>query len=171
MPDVSRLYINGEEHEVNDLKKSTRQARIAALIQEKPMATQEELTEALGKEGINVTQATVCRDVREMNLRKVMVERGKYRYALPEEKKDADHAKMEKTFFSSLLNVEIGGALVVLKTLPGTANALAYVIDSLEWPEVLGTVAGDDTIFVALAGEEEKEFFLKRVQDKRELFK
>lgn len=153
------------------MKKSTRQARITALIQEKIIATQEDLTEALKEEGISVTQATVCRDVREMNLRKIMVERGKYRYALPEKEKDSDHAKMERTFFSSLVNVDIGGALVVLKTLPGTANALAYVIDTLEWPEVLGTVAGDDTIFVALAGEDEKEFFLKRIQDKREIFK
>lgn len=116
--------------------------------------TQDELAEALRSEGIDVTQATVSRDIKEMMLVKVPTGDGSYRYAFPAEHNiTVSVARLEKTFQDSVLSVNSSGNIIVLRTLPGTAQAVAYVLDNIRWPEIIGSVAGDDTIFLVVKPE------------------
>ncbi len=141
--------------------KSKRQAKIKEIVENQNIETQEELALALEKEGFVVTQATVSRDIKEMMLVKVPNAEGGYCYAYP---KEHGHMltpeRMERTFRDSVINIKIGGNLAVLHTLPGTAQAVAFVIDYMKWPEVMGTVAGDDTIFTALNDPADADKFL-----------
>ena len=127
--------------------------------------TQDELAQALRSEGIDVTQATVSRDIKEMMLVKVPTGDGGHRYAYP-----SDHnvtvslARLEKTFQDSVLSVNSSGNIVVLKTLPGTAQAVAYVLDNVRWPEIIGTVAGDDTIFLVVKPEKNVDKVVERFE-------
>ncbi|MBP2665661.1 MAG: argR [Firmicutes bacterium] len=134
--------------------KTHRQTRVKEIVDRLVIRTQDELAEALRGEGIDVTQATVSRDIKEMMLVKVPTGDGNYRYAFP-----SDHnatvsvARLEKTFQDSVLSVNSSGNIIVLRTLPGTAQAVAYVLDNVRWPEIIGTVAGDDTIFLVVKPE------------------
>ena len=134
--------------------KTHRQTRVKEIVDRLVIRTQDELAEALRAEGIDVTQATVSRDIKEMMLVKVPTGDGNYRYAFP-----SDHnatvsvARLEKTFQDSVLSVNSSGNIIVLRTLPGTAQAVAYVLDNVRWPEIIGTVAGDDTIFLVVKPE------------------
>lgn len=131
--------------------KTHRQARVKEIVERMVIRTQDELADALRSEGIDVTQATVSRDIKEMMLVKVPTGDGSYRYAFP-----SDHAvtvsvaRLEKTFQDSVLSVNSSGNIIVLRTLPGTAQAVAYVLDNVRWAEIIGTVAGDDTIFLVV---------------------
>jgi len=134
--------------------KTHRQTRVKEIVDRLVIRTQDELADALRTEGIDVTQATVSRDIKEMMLVKVPTGDGNYRYAFA-----SDHAatvsvaRLEKTFQDSVLSVNSSGNIVVLRTLPGTAQAVAYVLDNVRWPEIIGTVAGDDTIFLVIKTE------------------
>ncbi|MDR3593017.1 MAG: arginine repressor [Negativicutes bacterium] len=129
--------------------KTKRHARIKEIVESRSIQTQEELADELRKIGIEVTQATVSRDIKEMMLIKVPAADGEYRYALPREHNAAfSQSRMERTFQDSVIAVDHSLNLIVLKTHPGTAQAVAYTIDTVNWPEILGTVAGDDTICV-----------------------
>ncbi|VBB08001.1 arginine repressor [Lucifera butyrica] len=130
--------------------KGLRHAKIKQIIEQQIIDTQEDLAEALKKEGIEVTQATVSRDIKELMLIKVPIGDGQYRYAFPPEQNAAFAQSRMRTFQDSVLSIDFSGNIIVLKTLPGTAQAVAFMIDYVKWPEVLGTVAGDDTIFVAV---------------------
>jgi transcriptional regulator of arginine metabolism len=111
--------------------------------------TQEELAEALRRQGIDVTQATVSRDIKELMLIKVPVGDGRYRYAFPQEQTVLiSPARMERTFQDSVVGIDHSQNIIVLKTMPGTAQAVAFTIDYVKWPEIIGTVAGDDAILV-----------------------
>jgi len=129
--------------------KGLRHAKIKEIIERKVIETQEDLAEALRLENITVTQATVSRDIKELMLVKVPTSDGRYHYAFPQEQNIVlCQSRMERTFRDSLVDIDYSSNIIVLKTLPGTAQAIAYTIDSVKWPEILGTVAGDDTIFV-----------------------
>ena len=131
--------------------KRYRVMKIKEIIQNQVIETQEELAEALRKEGIAVTQATVSRDIKELMLIKVSDMRGGYRYAFPKERSHMmSSEQLERLVRNSVISVWAGGNLVVLHTLPGTAQGVAFAIDSMKWVGVMGTVAGDDTIFVAV---------------------
>lgn len=131
--------------------KGLRHAKIKQIIEQQVIDTQEELAEALRKNDIDVTQATVSRDIKELMLIKVPTGDGRYRYAFPPEHNMIfSQSRMERTFQDALVSMDHSGNIIVLKTLPGTAQAVAYTIDYVKWPEVLGTVAGDDTIFVVV---------------------
>ena len=127
--------------------------------------TQDELAEALRNEGIDVTQATVSRDIKEMMLVKVPTGDGCYRYAFPSEQNiTVSASRLEKTFQDSVLSVNSSGNIIVLRTLPGTAQAVAYVIDNIRWPEIIGTVAGDDTVFLVIKPENVVEKVIERFE-------
>ena len=129
--------------------KALRHSKIKEIVERYIIETQEELADALSKHGIDVTQATVSRDIKELMLIKVPTGDGRYRYAFPPEQNIVlSQARMERTFRDSLVAIDYSQNIVVLRTLPGTAQAVAYTIDYVKWPEVIGTVAGDDTIFV-----------------------
>ena len=128
--------------------KGLRHAKIKQIIDQQVIDTQEELAEALRKNSIAVTQATVSRDIKELMLIKVPTGDGRYRYAFPPEQNAALYQSRMRIFQDSIVSIDYSQNMIVLKTLPGTAQAVAYTIDYVKWPEILGTVAGDDTIFV-----------------------
>ena len=145
--------------------KTHRQAKVKEIVERLVIRTQDELAEALRNEGIDVTQATVSRDIKGMMLVKVPTGDGSYRYAFPSEHNvTVSVARLEKTFQDSVLSVNSSGNIIVLRTLPGTAQAVAYVLDNVRWPEIIGTVAGDDTIFLVVKPEKAVETVKERFE-------
>jgi len=131
--------------------KALRHANIKKIIENNIIETQEDLAEALSKQSITVTQATVSRDIKELMLIKVPVGEGRYRYAFPVENITAFlQPRMERIFQDSVVGMDYSGNIVVIKTLPGTAQAVAAAIDNTKWPDIIGTVAGDDNILVVV---------------------
>ena len=129
--------------------KALRHSKIKELVDRYVIETQEELADALSKQGIDVTQATVSRDIKELMLIKVPTGDGRYRYAFPvEQNVIMSQARLERTFQDSIVTIDYSQNIIVLRTMPGTAQAVAYTIDYVKWQEIIGTVAGDDTIFV-----------------------
>ena len=133
------------------MNKQERQQLIRNLVETRNIETQEDLANALRESGIKVTQATVSRDIKELMLVKVSDMRGSYRYSIPKERTHMmSSEQLERLVRNSVISVQSGGNLVVLHTLPGTAQGVAFAIDSMKWIGIMGTVAGDDTIFVAI---------------------
>lgn len=133
--------------------KQTRQVTILELIKEHRVGSQEALRERLQHRGINVTQATLSRDIRELRVVKVQDAEGTPRYRKREE---WENAPPLPTLLPVLfLSAEGTGNLLVVRTTYGGAKAVAIAIDSEEWPEVLGTIAGDDTILLILKNDED----------------
>jgi len=131
--------------------KVLRHAKIKEIIDHSEVETQEELAEALRKDGIEVTQATVSRDIKELRLIKVPTGDGRYRYAFPMDQSMVfSQSRMERMFRDSVTGIDSSQNIVVIKTLPGTANAVASTIDCARWPEIIGTVAGDDNILIVV---------------------
>lgn len=129
--------------------KGLRHSKIKEIIERSVIETQEELAEALRKEGIEITQATVSRDIKELMLIKVPTGDGRYRYAFPIEQNILfSQARMERIFRDAVTSIDFSENLIVIKTLPGTANAVASTIDYAKWPEIIGTIAGDDNILI-----------------------
>jgi transcriptional regulator of arginine metabolism len=122
--------------------------KIREIITAKEVETQDELVNELKRAGYNVTQATVSRDIKELHLVKVLTDRGIYKYSLPADHRFNPLQKLRRILKESFINIEQSENLIVIKTLPGNANALASVLDRLNWEEILGTIAGDDTILV-----------------------
>lgn len=136
--------------------KSQRRYALMEIINSQRIATQKELRQALRKSGFQVTQATLSRDIKELQLVKIADEDG-YRYALPGEQASRSTQgnralleRLKRLFQDSVLTVEAGEFLIVVKTLPGAAQSVASAIDNAGLPTVMGTVAGDDTIFMAI---------------------
>lgn len=145
--------------------KALRHAKIKEIIEKHIVETQEELAELLRTESIDVTQATVSRDIKELMLIKVPTGDGRYRYAFPSEQNVIiSPSRMERIFQDSVTAIDFSQNIIVLKTMPGTAQAVAYTIDYVKWPEVLGTVAGDDTIFVVVKPPEAVQRVLTKFQ-------
>lgn len=134
--------------------KTKRQDRILNLISEHVIETQDELIAKLTAEGYSVTQATISRDIRELRISKILGESGKYHYVSPEPTNEAVKKDLRNTYMASVISVACGRNIVVVKTHPGLAQAVAAGIDGMHIPELLGCVAGDDTIF-AVAHDDE----------------
>lgn len=134
--------------------KTIRHAAILKLIQENVVETQEELARLLKDHGYQVTQATVSRDIKELRLTKLLDEAGVYRYASMEKSDSFSTNIFMRMFTSSVTSIVPAGNLVVIKTLSGSAMAAAEAIDTLKWTDVIGSIAGDNTIFVAASSEE-----------------
>lgn len=131
--------------------KALRHAKIREIIEHSQVETQEELAEALRKSGIEVTQATVSRDIKELRLIKIPSGDGSYRYAFPVDQNVLfSPSRMERMFRDSVIVIDSSANIIVLKTLPGTAQAVASTIDYAKWPEIIGTVAGDDNILAVV---------------------
>ncbi len=130
--------------------KPRRQEKIREIVEKNVIETQEELTEFLRREHIKVTQATVSRDIKELMLVKKPMGGGRSRYALPESGSVRGENRLENLFRDAVTGVDASGNLVVVRTLPGMANAVASALDGAKQPDIIGTVAGDDTIFVAV---------------------
>lgn len=131
--------------------KMLRHTKIKEIIENNVIETQEDLAVALRKQEIEVTQATVSRDIKELMLIKVPAGDGRYRYAFPIEQSAAFlQPRMERIFQDSVVGMDYSENIVVIKTLPGTAQAVAAAIDNTKWPDIIGTVAGDDNILVVV---------------------
>ena len=134
--------------------KTMRHALILEIIESKDIETQEELAEELKNHGVNVTQATVSRDIKELRLLKVLAENGGYKYATAERAEKGMNERFIRIFSESVPSITGAKNLIVIKTLSASANAAAEAIDSLKWPEIIGCIAGDNTILVVLQSEE-----------------
>ena len=128
--------------------KKARQNKISDLIKRHDIQTQEEMILRLEESGYPVTQATVSRDIREMGLVKGLSAGGVYRYTLPENKEAS--SRFASAVTDSITTVDYAGNIVVIKTYPGHAGAVATCVDSLNLPEIVGTIAGDDAIFLVV---------------------
>ena len=135
--------------------KYSRHSKILELIEANEIETQEELALNLKEAGFNVTQATVSRDIKELRLIKVLTKNGKYKYATIKQQDSAISDRFLKLFRDSVISYDYAGNMVVVKTLAGAANAAAAAIDALDIKEIIGSIAGDDTIFLLLKNEEE----------------
>lgn len=134
--------------------KTVRHAMILEIIDSMNIETQEELAEELKRHGVNVTQATVSRDIKELRLLKVLSEKGGYKYATADRAEKGLTDRFIRIFSESVLSMTSANNLIVIKTLSASANAAAEAIDSLKWPEVVGTLAGDNTILVIVQNTE-----------------
>ncbi len=145
--------------------KLRRQEKIREIVEKNVVETQEELASCLRRENIEVTQATVSRDIKELRLIKIPAGDGRSRYAFPENAgAPRPQGRLAGIFLDAVTGIDASGALVVLHTLPGMANALASALDGEDWREIIGTVAGDDTILVVVKPEKAVESVLKRMR-------
>ena len=129
--------------------KVDRHAKIVELIGKYEIETQEELAEYLNKEGYNVTQATVSRDIRELKLSKIQTENGGQKYAVFHPQ-TAFNDKYTRILHDSFVSMDMAQNILVIKTKPGLASAACSALDKMNIPEIVGTLAGDDTAFIAM---------------------
>ena len=148
------------------MMKSQRHAQIIKFIQNKDIETQEELTLLLKENGFDTTQATVSRDIKELKLVKVPDEIGKYKYAVKNSDEEIKvSAKFKTILEETVLRIDVSTSIVVIKTFPGMAQAAASAIDNMNWGEIVGTIAGDDTIFVALRTTDDALILCKKIKE------
>lgn len=129
--------------------KKGRHTKIIELIRENEISTQDELLNELRACGYNVTQATVSRDIKELQLVKILSKSGKYCYAASSVKPVDTKSNLQPLFSSSVISVDYAQNLVVIKTVPGMAQAVCTSLDAAGFSEIIGSIAGDDTIFLA----------------------
>ena len=138
--------------------KNARQQKILELIEKYDIDTQQTLIARLAEAGLTVTQTTISRDIKELKLVKGMTGRGTYKYILPEVKKENNIPVLNAALTESVIKIEAARNIVVIKTFPGMANALAVCVDSLEHANIVGSVAGDDTILLVVKDDETASF-------------
>jgi transcriptional regulator of arginine metabolism len=142
------------------ISKKARQGRILDIMRTHPVRSQEELASLLKRDGSEVTQSTLSRDIRELGLVKV---RGRY------QRSDAMHTSppdevIRRAIEQFVIRTGVSGNIVMVKTSPGNAHSVGVVLDAAQWPEVLGTVAGDDTVFVLLRNSRSGRKVLERIR-------
>lgn len=129
--------------------KTGRHAQILDIIAEHPIETQDELLTRLREEGFKATQATISRDIKDLRLVKTLGSDGKYRYVSASRSSTDIRTNFSNLFSTSVNSIDVAQNLVVIKTLSGMAQAVCAALDSADYPSVVGTIAGDDTIFIA----------------------
>ncbi|MGM9572191.1 MAG: arginine repressor [bacterium] len=145
------------------MTKAKRQAKIMEIIKKKGVETQEELALDLEKEGMKVTQATISRDIKELRLIKIPAGGDRYKYALPYDKSVGNmYDVMGKIFKDFVVHIDYMEFFIVLKTLPGTANAIAASLDEANLPEVMGTIAGDDNVLIIIKPKDKVEELVQK---------
>ena len=145
--------------------KTRRHQKIREIIENKNIETQFQLTDELRSHGFNVTQATISRDIKELGLIKVVAGENTFRYSFPSGVvvgNNFDRAK--RMFRDNVLKVSCSENMIVIKTLPGIASGVASCVDGLGWPEFIGSVAGDDTVFVVLRDKKDVQSISERLQ-------
>lgn len=126
--------------------KSNRHRKIIEIITNKEIYTQEELAKALIESGFSVTQATVSRDIRELNLTKVSANGGRQKYSVPNVSTPSLNNKYKRVFLDGVLSIDLAQNLIVIKTVSGMAMAVGAAVDAIEIKEIMGCIAGDDTV-------------------------
>lgn len=130
--------------------KVSRHAKIIELISQYDIETQEELAEYLNRAGFKVTQATVSRDIRDLKLTKVSVGAGKQKYVVHRQDEPEMSEKYIRVLRDGYVSMDMAQNILVIKTVSGMAMAVAVAVDSMKWNEVIGCIAGDDTIMCAI---------------------
>jgi len=128
--------------------KQKRQEKILELVERYSIDTQEELLRRLREAGFNVTQATISRDIKELRLLKTLSADRKYRYAPAKEEMRESALKLQALFADSVISIGCAQNIVCVKCLSGVANAICAAFDAIRWEDVVGTIAGNDTIFI-----------------------
>lgn len=147
------------------MNKGQRHIKIREIIANNDIETQDELVDTLRKGGFNVTQATVSRDIKELHLVKVPMMDGRYKYSLPADQRFNPKQKLKRALIDSFVGIDSANNLLVMKTLPGNANAIGALIDNLDWDEILGTICGDDTCLIICKTNEDSENITTRFLD------
>ncbi|MEI6602176.1 MAG: arginine repressor [Clostridia bacterium] len=142
--------------------KHKRQNEVIRIIENYSIETQDELADKLREAGMDVTQATVSRDIKELRLTKVQIENGRYKYAPFSKASSNTYERLLKVFSEAFLMADYASNTVVVKTLSGMANAAASAIDAMNWPFVLGCIAGDDTIMILCRTTENAEELVRK---------
>ncbi|MGI5873102.1 MAG: arginine repressor [Bacillota bacterium] len=131
--------------------KASRQKMIQKIIEKEEIGTQFDLAERLKQHGYNVTQATVSRDIKEIGLIKIPVEGNFSKYSMPVNISVGNIAeRMRRMFIDNAVSIDSAENLIIVKTLPGTAQGLAACLDQCGWQEIIGCIAGDDTILIII---------------------
>jgi transcriptional regulator of arginine metabolism len=146
------------------MAKAERHAALREVVQTTRVTSQEHLRELLARRGFDVAQATLSRDIRELRLIKVPDAEGRTHYTLPPETWD-NTPPLQRLLPTLFVGAEGTGNLLVVKTLAGGAQAVAEALDWEEWPEVLGTIGGDDTILLILRDPKELGNIQKRIEE------
>ena len=145
--------------------KTARQGIILEIIASRDIETQNQLMEALSERGVKSTQATLSRDIKELRLVKELSTSGRYRYVQPAHDESAGHnEKLRKIFKEGVVSCDTAMNLIVLKTLPGLASAASSAMDGMEMSALVGTVAGDDTVFIAMKDVRSAEQFCEEIK-------
>ena len=148
--------------------KKNRHDKIIEIINNNVVETQEQLVALLCEAGYDVTQATISRDIRQMKLTKMVLEDGRQKYVYTNADPKVMHDKYVHVLKAGYVSVDTADNIIVIKTVPGMAMALATAIDALDVPQIVGCIAGDDTIFVAIKtkedAEELKDKFLRLIE-------
>ena len=147
------------------MMKLGRQSVIMEIINERDIETQNQLMAALAERGVKSTQATLSRDIRDMRLVKELGPKGNYRYvaAAKQETPDLDQ-RLKKIFKESIVSYDLAQNILVIKTLPGLANGACSTLDGMEVDGLVGTIAGDDTAFIAMKDNSSANSFYKEIE-------
>ncbi len=144
--------------------KVARHEKIKELIQQYDIDTQEELASRLNEAGFKVTQATVSRDIRALKMMKVTGKDGKSRYVILQELPTEMGEKYTRVLHDALLTIDQGQNILVIRTVPGMAMGVAVALDALNWEEILGSIAGDDTVMCVARTLEEASSVAERLK-------
>ena len=144
--------------------KISRHAKIIELISQYDIETQEELAEYLNKAGFKVTQATVSRDIRDLKLTKVSVGAGKQKYVVHRQEEPEMSEKYIRVLRDGYVSMDMAQNILVIKTVSGMAMAVAVAVDSMKWNEVVGCIAGDDTIMCAIRTAEDTVAVMDKIR-------
>lgn len=145
--------------------KSKRQEKILAIIERESIETQNQLMQALEREGVKSTQATLSRDIRDLHLVKELTPEGTYRYAAGSKEGIFDqNVRLKKIFRESVVDYAVAQNLIVIKTLPGLADAACSTLDGMNIPNLVGSIAGDDTAFLAMKDNTAAEQFCSEIE-------
>ena len=140
--------------------KNDRQKKILEIISANEIETQDELSQALAAEGFSVAQATVSRDIQKLKLVKTSAGNGRYKYVQPEDEEDV----FSNLLLQTIISVDYAMNIVVIKCHTGMAQAACAMIDTMDYPQILGTIAGDDTIFILLKNEEKARELMQNIK-------
>ena len=146
------------------MTKADRHRKILELISEKIVSTQTELTELLIDAGFDVTQATTSRDLQELRIMKVVLADGTYKYTVAKENEPDINGKLRKILGECLVNADYAVNIVVLKTITGAAQAVAFALESVVNDEIVGSIAGDDTIMIVVRNEREAKLLCTKLK-------
>ncbi|MCI6092595.1 arginine repressor [bacterium] len=144
--------------------KVNRHAKIVELINKYQIETQEELAERLNQVGFHVTQATVSRDIRDLKLTKVPAENGKQKYAVLESGNTAMGEKYIRILRDGFVSMDMAQNILVIKTVSGMAMAVGAALDAMKWTELVGCIAGDDTVMCAVRSVDDTILLMEKIK-------